>query len=331
MNIVFCLLWLHQPVILDEVMRFETQEVGLVRPTTGLIWRDQLVVLDPGDHCLHLWDQEGKYIKRLGQKGEGPGEFLRPSAICVRNGELIVLDKRKMLHYFDHQGKFVKQRPLPAFFRIVRDFSGWHQSFVLNYTAQLSSNKEQQYVSVLDEHYQIKYQLKSQLDEFFVPDKNEGRVHNPWRPRLLFATFGEDILVASTAMGEILRHTLTGELKSTIKVPLEAPEPSADSITYFKKRFKRWAKPNDRMIVPEKDGVIDYLFANQPRNQILALQMLAKDGRYQGFMFNGEGQILGKLSLHLGDQGRIFVSEGKTVFIGTDEQGEFYIAEKQLR
>ncbi len=71
------------------------------------------------DHCLWFldskvgnvkqYDGEGKFLKAIGGKGQGPGEFVRPLAFWVDDENLLVGDPQgRKLHVFDGERKFVR-------------------------------------------------------------------------------------------------------------------------------------------------------------------------------------------------------------------------------
>jgi len=63
---------------------------GLVRAPNG-----HLFLSDQQLQHVRVYDAEGTFVRKLGQRGEGPGEFERPRVLLVsENGELLVRDDR---------------------------------------------------------------------------------------------------------------------------------------------------------------------------------------------------------------------------------------------
>jgi hypothetical protein len=55
--------------------------------------RDNLYVLDRGNHRVLVYDTAGRFVRQLGKQGGGPGEFQAPIGIAVgRDGTVIVAD-----------------------------------------------------------------------------------------------------------------------------------------------------------------------------------------------------------------------------------------------
>jgi hypothetical protein len=69
---------------------------------------ENILVLDYRDCRIQKYDKDGKYLQTIGRKGEGPGEFQRPSRTYLApDGKLFVNELRK-LHMFDENLTFEK-------------------------------------------------------------------------------------------------------------------------------------------------------------------------------------------------------------------------------
>jgi hypothetical protein len=78
---------------------------NLVVDETGAIY-----ALDTKDICVKVYGRSGAFLRTIGRKGEGPGEYTRPYGIAIdkKNQYLIVQDARIGFIVFDHEGKFIK-------------------------------------------------------------------------------------------------------------------------------------------------------------------------------------------------------------------------------
>lgn len=67
--------------------------------------------VDLGDHSVHKYDANGKFVRKWGQKGEGPGEFNEPRGIAVdEQGMIYVMDTwNGRVQKFDPTGAFVQE------------------------------------------------------------------------------------------------------------------------------------------------------------------------------------------------------------------------------
>lgn len=65
-------------------------------------------VLDWGDTCIRVFDDSGKFVRQIGRKGQGPGDFDTPSFFDLdAEGRPVVLDMRNLrVTRFDSTGKY---------------------------------------------------------------------------------------------------------------------------------------------------------------------------------------------------------------------------------
>ncbi|HEU0055360.1 MAG TPA: 6-bladed beta-propeller [Longimicrobium sp.] len=82
--------------------------------------RDNLYVLDRGNARVLVFDRTGRFVRQVGKRGGGPGEFTSPARLSVtRDGSLVVADQgRRAFSIFDAQGRFTRSVPYDAEFGI---------------------------------------------------------------------------------------------------------------------------------------------------------------------------------------------------------------------
>jgi len=70
----------------------------------------RIYVADSGNHRIAAFDFAGCYLKSFGQEGQGPGEFNRPTGICILpDFRLAVADfGNTRIQIFDRDGEFMK-------------------------------------------------------------------------------------------------------------------------------------------------------------------------------------------------------------------------------
>jgi hypothetical protein len=94
---------------------------GLARDRAGNIW-----VVDSGQGVLQEFDAAGRFLKKTGRPGQGPGEFSRPGTIHVTEaGDLLVLDVGNMrLSVLSGQGEFKRTLKLTRRYEDFCEFRG---------------------------------------------------------------------------------------------------------------------------------------------------------------------------------------------------------------
>ncbi len=73
--------------------------------------KNNLYVADVNFYHIKVFDSVGNYIRTIGRKGQGPGEFLQIVSICLDNSDnLFVLDvTKRSIQQFSSSGEFINQ------------------------------------------------------------------------------------------------------------------------------------------------------------------------------------------------------------------------------
>ncbi|MCP2519589.1 6-bladed beta-propeller [Candidatus Aminicenantes bacterium AC-335-B20] len=95
----------------DLVIGNEFSEHYIFGSINGIeVYDEYIYVLDGKMVKIQVYDLKGNYIKTIGRKGNGPGEFLLPNALCLsKNGNIYVWDlMRRRMIVFDKEGDYKK-------------------------------------------------------------------------------------------------------------------------------------------------------------------------------------------------------------------------------
>lgn len=73
-----------------------------------------ILVADASDAAIRVFRNDGNFIKKIGQRGRGPGDFHDVTHITIGiNNEVLVLDKHQnRISFFDHNGMFLYSKLL---------------------------------------------------------------------------------------------------------------------------------------------------------------------------------------------------------------------------
>jgi len=71
---------------------------------------ENIYISEQQDQVIKVFGSDGKYIKTIGAKGSGPGEFQMMASLAVsKDGKLVVTDQRaRRTSFFDSSGQFLK-------------------------------------------------------------------------------------------------------------------------------------------------------------------------------------------------------------------------------
>ena len=102
-------------VVLEEVLSIGNLEDDTLYMWTGVAADDygNIYVLDAMDYSLKKFDPSGQLVKRVGRKGQGPGEFIAPRLLAASQHYLFTTDQSMSgIQMFDKNLEFVTRIPL---------------------------------------------------------------------------------------------------------------------------------------------------------------------------------------------------------------------------
>ncbi len=141
-----------------------------------------IYVLDYGACIIKKYDPEGKHIKDIGRRGQGPGEFQRPVRFCLSETETIYVEDLQIesIHVFNQDGIYLKSIHFPNLsrFSITKN-----EEIIIGYHAYIPGGNEE-----LKHEYKVsKYSpQKKEVIEFYSQEQ-------PWPSQLT----GDDITFLS--------------------------------------------------------------------------------------------------------------------------------------
>lgn len=89
----------------------ENNRYLLTSPSDMAFDKDEYVyILDTQEHTIFKFDVNGKFIKSIGKKGEGPGEMQFPMGIAVKENNLYMLDMATQINTYDLDGESIASK-----------------------------------------------------------------------------------------------------------------------------------------------------------------------------------------------------------------------------
>jgi len=121
-----------------------------------------IYVTDTMDYSLKKFNSQGKLIKKIGRKGQGPGEFQAPRFMGLSEKFIYVSDERmRRIQVFDKELNFIKNIPVRTNVSSLKVFSD--DKFVITSTS--ISRKSKGKIFILNAEGKI-------TDEFVFSDKD---------------------------------------------------------------------------------------------------------------------------------------------------------------
>lgn len=96
---------------------------------------EEIIAYDGQDVSIKVYDKNGKFIRKFGQRGQGPGEIQRPYRISLADDNTItIMDPRNnRFSYYSIEGKCIKEIPTGKYrpFEAKADSRGYIYGYVL--------------------------------------------------------------------------------------------------------------------------------------------------------------------------------------------------------
>ena len=95
----------------DGVPMFKFGDTGpekLNNPVGCVCYKNMFIVADSGNSCLKVFNSSGNFLRKIGERGNEDGQFLRPYGVCVdQHGNISVSDTESgRIQQFTIEGRF---------------------------------------------------------------------------------------------------------------------------------------------------------------------------------------------------------------------------------
>jgi hypothetical protein len=99
--------------VLEEVIPLETTNNSLLNTINKfMVHEDKFYVFDFKNFQLLEFHNDGKFSKKIGKRGKGPGEYHEVRDFDIKGNFIYILDYKKIHRYDKHTGKFVDTKKL---------------------------------------------------------------------------------------------------------------------------------------------------------------------------------------------------------------------------
>jgi hypothetical protein len=168
----------------------------IIKPET--IAADGQFVYITDEEAIHQFSGEDmKYIRQIGRKGQGPGEFPGYPRIKLRPGTIVAASANKLL-YFDTGGRLQRETRLS-----FKPFKGVVERIGANFVSQrFQAFDEKGNISIFVSLYDSNLSRQKELYRLSLPQPTKEM----WlvAPRTRFCVYGEKIFIAEPAEGFVI-------------------------------------------------------------------------------------------------------------------------------
>ena len=326
----------------DENLAFDSP-VDMAADKAGNIF-----ILDSGNQRIQVFGPDGKYVRTIGRRGQGPGEFASLNSIAVdRKGNFHVLDDaQKRIQVFTPQGEVLKTIPVAKFrldrIRLLGSGTLVTRGYEIFGIQGVSKEKAQpKLVKLLGPGLKA---IREFGEPFDYGDEMTNRIGNSW----YFDVDGEDhIYLCFVYQNRVERYSPEGRLLwradrelnySTKLIEKGRQEVTANSTRFFAPKLNRvtdalaadekgriWVVTRDRQIRKEEEVTVmvsGSVTGGSTRKVVGDTDMRTTD-MYKLEVFGPDGVLLGAIPVtHFVDG--IWIHQDRLFLLDRDRGVQFY-------
>ena len=255
----------------------------------------EIFVLDGKVQQVKVYGPDGRHLRTIGKKGQGPGELQSPSRMTMTaDGNLCILDVgNSRVSLFSPDGTCLKEVPFKGWrpFRFVPDSRGFGYGDILDFQGGVKD--------VLLK-FDPRMEKTATVATLVIVDNPSEETTPVEMFRLLYQVDRDDRLVwASTGDYELNVVDADGKaVRKILRDHEKRPFSRADKDRMIKERFGGTAPPAGAQpfFPPHKSVLFYFLFDDEGRLFVRTYET-DKEGRYYYDIFDREGRFFSRLAL----------------------------------
>ena len=278
---------------------------------------NRIYILDVRECHILVFDETGKWLKTIGRRGQGPGEFQGPWQILISAQDEIIVEElmTRRLTKFSLEGEYKKTVSLNEIG--IADIDIDSAGNILG-------------IAIIEEGDNPRYELKKfspNLEYLATLDTAPRKMAtlaeglNPWGyGSLKFCVFSDDqVLSGFSREYELKLFSRDGNLRKTMSkeyVPVKITQKEIDEST---KRHVSIGGPPPKFIIPKYHLPFRSFMADDEGRIFVALWDMTKDGKKRcGDVFDPTGKCIGRTAFGFLPQ---VWRNGKLYAVEEDEEG----------
>ncbi len=261
---------------LEEELSFPSENqikngIYLWRPFEMISLLNGNILVNDQKACqILMFDKQGNFIKKIGKKGQGPGEFLNPYCMSATSELFIVGDNGNMtLQFFDLKGNYIRSLRI---FKSYIDIAISKEELI--YAVPLRIDPRSPLVDVLD--------INGQLLNSFGEARFEGEKSNWQIPNMIKIAINDrdELFIAYIYFPLVCKYSKEGKLLAEYKLEHEVMKEKEKINLNRIKKDQLGPMKVIYSIFASKDGF--YILQNYPRAEILKYD---NNGRLQNYYY----------------------------------------------
>ena len=296
-------------------------------------------LLDRIEHKVFKFSGDGQLLLKFGGKGEGPGDFIRPSRITITpQGQVAVADDMYHISFFQPDGIFITRLQLSN--RLDIGFIGQDRFY-----AWIWRPEDKQQVMLDRENNIIKTfnSLAKGLFSVSAPDSSGRAVMfnyapDEYAPSLLYAHSGNFTAIAISNTYEIIILDNKGNISKKIIRNIKPEKIGKKEKKYYTRDIQKitkkrgWPKSVALKLtknIPKEKTYFDKILLSPQHVFVVRIKsdITQKDTPYPVDIFSLQGSFIGTVRFM---EKPLFISGDKMYFVKSDKEGNLYIVSKSF-
>lgn len=239
--------------------------VGMISLLNG-----NILVNDQKACQILMFDKQGNFTKKIGKKGQGPGEFSNPFCLSATSETIIVGDNGNMrIQFFDLKGNYIRSLRI---FKAYMDIAVSKKELI--YAFPLRTHSKSPLIDVLDTNGKL---LNSFGEARFGGDKSNWQIPNMIK---ISVSDKDELFIAYESYPLVCKYSKDGELLAEYKIEHEVMKEKEKINLNRIKKGQLGPMTIIYSIFASKDGF--YILQNFPRTEILKYD---NNGRIQNYYY----------------------------------------------
>ena len=246
-----------------------------------------IYAVDEQAHSILVFNKDGNYLKNIGRKGQGPGEFIYPSELTIIEDKIVVFSGNR-ISYFTLEGNFINSKQILMIGRIVFDSKG-------NMLSQWPGPPGKEFFKLFLRKFNPEGKLIHQIAESTekVPSPNEKR--EAFAKTILYTIRKDDAVVwAATDRYELNVVDGSGKVFLKIKKEFDPVELTEE----IKQRFLAYrGGTEDQYSFPKYLPPIRYICADDNNRIFVCTYESEGEDKYLYDIFDEAGRCVEKVAI----------------------------------
>jgi len=282
-------------------------------------YEENIYVLDSRDCQIKVFDKNGKHIRKIGRKGQGPGEMQFPTMMDIVSGkEIMICDLRNnRISFYSLQGELLKEVSKGTFFRLFTPMPDSNKNFVGSMRFQIKEKR-------IDELRKFDQNFKPIFTIGKLEYTDEPNVVYPYPPFILYTVLKDDKVL----WGNWLHYQLqivdeAGRVtRKIIKDYVPVIIPDEEKERDIKERFEGVVPPGIKIIFPKYYPAFWHLSTDDEGRTFVQTFEKTEAGSHYFDVFDSEGKYIAKIPFKVRPQ---TWKKNKLYTIEEDEDGYQYV------